>query len=58
MARVEMKVKLVGDYQYDRQKYAGYGYETVNIYKMADDNGNIYVWICDIFNSSICICIF
>jgi len=44
MARAEMKVKLVGDYQYDRQKYAGYGYETVNIYKMADDNGNIYVW--------------
>lgn len=44
MARAEMKVKLVGDYQYDRHKYAGYGYETVNIYKMADDNGNIYVW--------------
>lgn len=44
MARVDMRVKLVGEYQYDRQKYAGYGYETVNIYKMADDNGNIYVW--------------
>ena len=44
MARVEMKVRLVGEYQYDREKYAGYGYETVSIYKMADDNGNIYVW--------------
>lgn len=44
MARAEMKVKLVGDYQYDRHKYAGYGYETVNIYKMTDDNGTIYVW--------------
>lgn len=44
MARVEMKVKLVGDYQYDRQKYAGYGYETVSIYKMTDDDGTIYVW--------------
>lgn len=44
MARVEMKVKLVGDYQYDRQKYAGYGYETVSIYKMTDDDGKVYVW--------------
>lgn len=44
MARVEMKVKLVGEYQYDRQKYAGYGYETVSIYKMTDDDGTIYVW--------------
>lgn len=43
MARVEMKVKLVGEYQYDRQKYAGYGYETVSIYKMTDDD-TIYVW--------------
>ena len=44
MARVEMKVKLVGEYQYDRQKYSGYGYETVSIYKMTDDDGKIYVW--------------
>lgn len=44
MARVEIKVKLVGEYQYDRQKYAGYGYETVSIYKMVDDDDTIYVW--------------
>lgn len=44
MARVEMKVKLVGEYQYDRQKFSGYGYETVSIYKMTDDDGKIYVW--------------
>lgn len=44
MARVEMRVKLTGTYQYDRQKYAGYGTETVSIYKMADEANNIYVW--------------
>lgn len=44
MARVEMRVKLVGDYQYDRQKYASYGYETVSIYKMTDESDKVYVW--------------
>ena len=44
MARVEMKVKLVGEYQYDRKKYASYGYETVSIYKMIDDDSKVYVW--------------
>lgn len=44
MARVEIKVKLVGEYQYDRKKYASYGYETVSIYKMVDDDDIIYVW--------------
>ena len=44
MARVDIKVKLIGNYQFDREKYAGYGYETVSIYKMTDDDGKIYVW--------------
>lgn len=44
MARVDMKVKLVGEYQYDRKKYASYGYETVSIYKMTDESDKVYVW--------------
>lgn len=44
MARVEMKVKVTGTYQFERRKYAGYGMETVSIYKMTDDTNNIYVW--------------
>ena len=44
MARVDLKVKLVGEYQYDRKKYASYGYETVSIYKMTDESDKVYVW--------------
>ena len=43
MARVEKKVSVVGIFHYDRRRYAGYGVETVNIYKMADES-DIYVW--------------
>ena len=43
MARVEKKVKVVGIFHYDRRRYAGYGVETVNIYKMADES-DVYVW--------------
>lgn len=43
MARVEKKVKVVGIFHYDRRRYAGYGVETVNIYKMVDES-DVYVW--------------
>ena len=41
--RVELKVKMAGIYSYKAPAY-GYGYETRYIYKMVDDNGNVYVW--------------
>lgn len=44
MARIEKKVTLVGEYSYERLNFGGYAYETVNIYKMKDDEGKVYVW--------------
>lgn len=44
MARIEIRVTLVGDYSFTRRAYGGFRDETVSIYKMVDDEGKIYVW--------------
>lgn len=41
--RIELRVTMQGIYSYKAPAY-GYGYETRYIYKMVDDNGNVYVW--------------
>lgn len=42
--REEMVLTLIRESRYERAKYSGYGYETVSVYTLADDNGNCYVW--------------
>lgn len=41
--RINTQVTITGVYSYERPAYV-YGTETVHIYKMADDEGTIYVW--------------
>lgn len=42
--RMELELTLINTYWYERESYAGYGYETVNIYTFADESDNCYVW--------------
>ena len=41
--RIEMRVTMKAIYSYEAKAY-GYGYETRYIYKMVDDNDNVFVW--------------
>lgn len=42
--KFEADVKFVKQFSYTRPSYAGYGYDTVDIYKMEDSEGNVLVW--------------
>lgn len=42
--RKDMTLTLIRESSYERAAYCGYGYETVRIYTMADDEGNCFVW--------------
>lgn len=42
--RFEAVVKFTKRFSYTRPSYAGYGYDTVDIYKMEDSEGNVLVW--------------
>lgn len=43
MARIEKEVTMVKESSYERKSFSGYGYETVNIYKLSDGE-TTYVW--------------
>lgn len=42
--RVDMELTLIRVNSYERERYCGYGTETVRIYTLADAEGNCYVW--------------
>lgn len=44
MARIEKQVTLTGEYSFTRRAFSGYRDEQVNIYKMTDAEGKVYVW--------------
>ena len=42
--RVERTVTYLGHSSYERRSFSGYGTDTVNIYRFADDEGDLLVW--------------
>ncbi len=42
--RIDFELTLLRKSGYERDCYSGYGYEWVNIYTFADENGNCVVW--------------
>lgn len=42
-SRIERVVTFIGESSYEREAYT-YGWETVSIYKFADEDGNMLVW--------------
>lgn len=42
--RIEREVTYLGYGSYERPSFSGYGFDTVRIYRFADDDGNLLVW--------------
>lgn len=42
--RIERVVTYLGRSSYERRSFSGYGTDTVNIHRFADDEGNLLVW--------------